>query len=92
MAKSKKSKAPSGTKLGCNIVVMDRGWVYVGVVTIRGDNVLLTNARNIRKWGTTKGLGELVNGPTPSTVLDPVGEIIAPVRACIHFIKCTRDW
>lgn len=78
--------------LGFQIVVLDRGFVYVGQVSINGDLVKITNARNIRYWGTTKGLGELADGPTKSTKLDDVGEILAPLRAVIHFIKCKREW
>lgn len=74
------------------IVVLDRGFVYVGKVADEGENLRITNARNIRRWGTTNGLGELVSGPTDDTVLDLVGEIIAPKRAVIHQIVCTQDW
>lgn len=83
------SKANS---IGTQIVVLDRGFVYVGKVEFNGDLVRITNARNIRYWGTTKGLGELVNGPTDKTKLDEVGEVIAPMKAVIHCIKCKRDW
>ena len=90
---SKKAPPPPVKReLGTTIVVLDRGFVYVGRVHVEGDMVTVTNARNIRKWGTTKGLSELVNGPTTNTVLDEVGEIAAPLRAVIHFIKCKRDW
>jgi hypothetical protein len=77
--------------LGNNIVVVDRGFVYVGSVTIEGDMCRIQNARNIRKWGTTKGLGELVNGPTVETVLDNYGEVLVPMKAVIHFITC-KPW
>lgn len=83
---------PCARDLGTQIVVADRGFVYVGKVTLQGDFAVITNARNIRKWGTTNGLGELVGGPTKETVLDPAGEVIVPMRAVTHFIKCTRDW
>ena len=69
------------------IVVLDRGFVYVGNTEIQGDFVKITNARNIRVWGTTKGLGELVNGPLPSTKLDTVGTVCAPLRALISLIS-----
>ena len=71
---------------GPAIVVLDRGFVYVGKVTVDGDWCFIENAKNIRVWGTTKGLGELVNGPTPSTRLDDVGKVRAPLRAVISII------
>lgn len=74
--------------IGQNIVVMDRGFVYVGNVTIDGDFAVITDAKNIRYWGTKNGLGELVNGPKPETKLDPIGTVKAPMRAVIHFVPC----
>lgn len=89
---SGKQTKPEKRDLGTQIVVADRGFVYVGKVVVEGDFATITNARNIRKWGTTKGIGELVGGPTSDTVLDSVGEVLLPLKSVIHFIKCTRDW
>lgn len=72
--------------MGQNIVVLDRGFVYVGNVVISGDFVEISNAKNIRYWGTKNGLGELREGPLKETKLDPIGEVIAPLRAVIHFV------
>jgi len=52
------------------IVVLQRGWIYIGRFTREGNLCKLTNSYNIRQWGTTKGLAELVHGPTSSTKLD----------------------
>jgi hypothetical protein len=52
------------------IVVLQRGWVYVGRFERNGNDCKLHNASCIRVWGTTKGLPELVNGITSSTKLD----------------------
>lgn len=52
------------------IVVLQRGWVYVGRFKRDGNKCKLYNAYNIRNWGTTEGLPELVNGPTDETKLD----------------------
>lgn len=72
---------------GFAIVVLDRGFVYVGDCDISGDWCVISNARNIRQWGTTKGLGELAQGgPTKSTALDSVGTVRAPMRAVISVI------
>lgn len=73
---------------GQHIVVLDRGFVYVGDTTVDSEWVRIKNARNIRVWGTIKGLGELQNGPTKETVLDECGEVLAPKRALISLIPC----
>ena len=77
------------TPLGQNIVVLDRGFVYVGEVKDVGDYLEISNARNIRVWGTKDGLGELRTGPKPETKLDDCGTVIAPKKALMHLIKCT---
>ena len=77
---------PSSIKHGIQIVVLDRGFVYVGDVTIDADFVYIENASNIRVWGTSKGLGELVDGPLPTTKLDKVGSVKANRRALIYLI------
>ena len=69
------------------IVVADKGFVYVGAVAHDGEWCKVTNARNIRRWGTTKGLGELaLKGPQPDTVLDEVGTVSVPAHAVISII------
>jgi hypothetical protein len=74
---------------GQHLVVLDRGFVYVGEVSREGDFLIITNARNVRKWGTSKGLGELIAGPTPNTVLDPCGVVKVPFKALISLIACS---
>jgi hypothetical protein len=56
------------------IVICTNGWVFVGSDT--GDGVNYTNASVIRRWGTTKGLGQLaLEGKTDKTVLDFFGSM-----------------
>ena len=58
------------------IIVADRGWVFAGNCEDMPDgSVVIRNAQNIRVWGTTRGLGELINGPLASTKIDPCGEV-----------------
>ena len=52
------------------IVILQRGWVYIGRFERTGNDCKLHNASCIRTWGTTKGLQELVNGATSKTILD----------------------
>ena len=59
------------------IIVGQRGWVFIGDVRQDGDQVVIENAQNIRRWGTTTGLGQLaLEGPQPNTVLDPAGTVM----------------
>ena len=86
-----RADAATSTNGDIKIVVLDRAYVYVGRVQIDGDFIRLTNAKNIRVWGTTKGLGELVGGPTSSTKLDVVGTVAAPMRAVISIIDVEQS-
>jgi hypothetical protein len=67
---------PKGKELSPNytgdikIVVLQRGWVYIGRFERKENDCKLSNAYCIRTWGTTKGLQELVNGATSLTKLD----------------------
>ena len=59
------------------IWVMDRGFVLVGRPREQrpGDDYLaltLDDCATVRRWGTTRGLGQLAaEGPQPTSVLDP---------------------
>ena len=57
------------------IAVVTGGWVFVGTPTDSTPNgYALKDAAVIRRWGTTRGLGELaLKGVQKETVLDPVG-------------------
>lgn len=58
------------------IVVLHRGFVFVGDVERTESEIVIHNAQNVRRWGTTKGLGEIAEGgPTSNTVLDVAGTI-----------------
>ena len=58
------------------IVVADQGWVFVGSVSdLDEEGMFIENSHCIRVWGTSRGLGQLVNGPTEKTILDPMGDV-----------------
>jgi hypothetical protein len=73
------------------IAVLDRGFVYIGRVSVESDFYVITNAKNIRVWGTSKGLGELVSGPTSYTILDAVGTVYVPSHALISLIDVDQS-
>ena len=72
------------------IVIGQRGWVFVGDVSEDGDDIVIGNAQNIRVWGTTKGLGELAAGPTSSTKYDPYGVVRLPKLSVVARINVTE--
>jgi len=70
----KHTPAPVKSSMVTKIVVLQRGWVLVGKYSREGDECLLLDSSVIRRWGTTKGLGELaINGPLKDTILEPAG-------------------
>jgi hypothetical protein len=76
---------------GYAIVVADRGFVYIGDVEYTPEMCVVRNARNIRIWGTNRGLGQLaLSGPTKDTVLDDVGVVRIPIHAVISLIDTER--
>lgn len=74
------------------IAVLDRGFVYVGHCVIADGVLTIIEARNIRRWGTSAGLGELATkGPRRDSKIDPTGTVRAPLSALIHLIDCDQD-
>lgn len=72
---------------GFGICVIERGFVYVGTITDDGEWCVITDARNIRYWGTERGLGQLaLEGPTEKTKLDAVGTVRVPHAGVIHIL------
>lgn len=57
------------------IVILQRGWIFVGRFSKVGQECKLDDAKCVRNWGTTKGLGELASGPTSKTILDDAGSV-----------------
>ena len=79
-------------KLGKQIVVIDNGFVHVGDCSISDGFLRIENARNIRVWGTTRGLGELRGGPTSKTTHDEAGTLIVPANRIVFFLEVTGGW
>lgn len=67
------------------IVVLQRGWVAVGVCELTQPSGIcrLSHAAIIRRWGTDKGLPQLAaEGPKTETILDP-----APHGIHYHYLS-----
>ena len=70
------------------IVILQRGWVAVGRFEQDESDCILKTASIIRKWGTTKGLGEIITGPKSDTVLDPCGTLRFHELAIVASMDC----
>jgi hypothetical protein len=68
------------------ILVITAGHVLVGKAHGGADgSVTLYDARTIRIWGTSRGLGQLFEGPLKETVLDAqVPAVMVPVAHIIY--------
>lgn len=71
---AKGSEEPKNSNI--KIVILQRGWVFIGRYSEDGDQCFLDNAYSIRRWGTTNGLGELaLEGKKTNTKLDKAGRV-----------------
>lgn len=73
------------------IYVIEAGWVLAGFEKSRSsDELHITDAVCVRRWGTTDGLGQLaLHGPTSNTVLDLCGEVHISPRHIRFYIECS---
>jgi len=78
--------------LGRQIVVVDNGFVHVGDCSIQDGLLSIDNCRNIRRWGTTKGLGELIKGPMKETIADDCGTVLVPMARVVFFLAIVEGW
>lgn len=86
------SKPTEPVDKGRYIVIGNRGNVVVGDLVLTGDIGKLSNASVIRRWGTTKGLGQLaLEGKQSGTVLDPCGEFDFNMLTTCGMIKVSSD-
>ena len=82
------SQFPSQTN-DIRIVILQRGFVFVGRFSQIGTTCTLSDGFNVRRWGTTKGLGEIAEGgPTKDTVLDPVASVSYHELSAVASIRC----
>lgn len=77
-------------KQDIRIVILQRGWVMVGRYSQKGDECQLEGAKVVRRWGTTRGLGELATGgPVDGkTVLDPAPTVRFHALTVVASIAC----
>jgi len=76
-----------------SIVVLHRGWVFIGVLDCDDDGIYhLTNCENVRKW-SSGGFGGLTRGGTTSgAVLDRCESISFDAAAMILCGRLPEGW
>ena len=76
---------------GYCIVVLDKGFVYVGDVKTDADWIYIINAHNVRNWTGNHGLSWYAdNGFEKDINLDHSGDVKAPFSEIKHLIVCTE--
>jgi hypothetical protein len=73
------------------IVIAPRGWVFIGYTHETDKHLVIERCNVIRSWGTTKGIGELITGPTKETKLDPCGTTRIPLGAVLAQIDAEES-
>jgi hypothetical protein len=75
-----------------NIVVLHRGWIFVGELSEAGDGYRLDSCRNVRKWASG-GFGGLSHGAKSSgATLDDAQPMEFPADAMIFCSELPEDW
>jgi hypothetical protein len=72
------------------LVVGTAGHVWIAKkVWQNADHVYMYNASIVREWGTSKGLNELIDGPTNKSVIDAEAPVVVLANiALIAIIPC----
>lgn len=74
------------------IMILQRGWIFVGRVHLIGAEYHIQKAHCVRVWGTTEGIGELATkGPTSATKLDKSPTVIQHYSGVVCQIRCNQD-
>ena len=74
------------------IVILQRGWVVVGRYSQKGTQCFIDGGSVIRRWGTSKGLGQLASeGPLTDTKLESTDNIQFHELVVVASISCDSD-
>jgi hypothetical protein len=78
---------------GVSLFVGTNGFVWIArAITYDGTFYHLSHARTVRRWGTDKGLNQLVDGQTKETQLDALADLISVTsQAAVAIIPCREN-
>lgn len=71
------------------VVVVDNGFVFWGDLRVVEDMCEISNGYNLRRFGTTRGLGQLaIEGPTIETQADKITVIHVLKTRVVFVMEC----
>lgn len=74
------------------ILVLNCGWIVIGNVSESVGKTVIQNAAVIRRWGTTKGLGELASsGKLKDTIFDACPDITVNTANVVLAMNCDQS-
>lgn len=78
---------------GCCIVVLDKGFMYIGELTTDGEFLVIKNPKNIRQYTSGKGLLWHAKNGSKNMILDAYqyGILKAPYAELKHFIPTDAE-
>ena len=80
---------PTGNR---HIVVLDKGFIFVGDLSKEGDTYTLCNCGNIRKWGKG-GFGGLTRSRSDSeAIVDDCATIKFTDKSLIFIVPVKENW
>ena len=80
-----------------NIFILDGEFVYLGKgkkidCPLLGNSIKIEQAYNIRRWGTTKNIGQLATeGKQDETILDYTGTITVPIGRVLQVLEMKEN-
>lgn len=81
---------PNGNR---KVLVIDRGWVIAGDVTVKDDNFILTRAVLVRNWSGTGTNGMLDKPLSDKVKLEPLNQTVEVPRGSVLFaVVVSENW
>lgn len=83
-------QVPRGSRA---VIVVDRGWIFAGDVTMNGDKIVLDRAVWVFRWEVVGFDGVIANPKDARVQLKPLANpVIIPVGSEIFRVPVAADW
>jgi hypothetical protein len=94
LAFSSRKMEPTPLKTGDRaVVVIDRGWIYAGDLTIHEDCIILSRTVHVFSWNRIGFNGMIANPKSSDVDLRPMEQLIeVPKKSIIYSVPVDKDW